>query len=292
MHSYVKFTTEKFVQGLSKKVKESINHWLEDIAKDFNINQKDKVINAFEANINLNFLLLANKIKKQENEDDEIYNDYKNKIDMNVIDYIQDKQKLEELTTQYLIKECGCDPKYLDSKGNTFFYYQPLNCLRGGEKYNVPIGWIGFGLEVLNRYENDNWLGNDGKEGEWAAAYHGFGKSYSGNNLKNLIKTIVHDNLRPGSGQACSGSYDKRHPGKICGNGVYITPNINVAHGYAGILPLGKKTYNIIIMVRVNTKYIREPEYAQDYWIIDGNSNQLRPYRLLIKETEGFRRYY
>ena len=61
MRSYVKFTAEKFVEGLSKKEKESINHWLEDIAKDFNINQQDKVINAFEANINLNFLLLEIK---------------------------------------------------------------------------------------------------------------------------------------------------------------------------------------------------------------------------------------
>ena len=292
MRIYIKFSAEKFVQGLSKKNKESINHWLEDISKDFNINQKDKVINAFEANINLNFLLLANKIKNQENEGNEKNHNYENKIDINVIDYIQDKQKLEELTTQYLIEECECDPKYLDSKGNTFFYYQPENCLRGGERYNVPIGWIGFGFEVLNRYENDHWLGKDGKEGEWAVAYHGFGKSYLGDNLKKLIKTIVHDNLRPGSGQACSGSYDKRHPGQLCGNGVYITPNINVAHGYAGILPLGKKNYNIIIMVRVNTKYIREPESAQDYWIVDGNSNQLRPYRLLIKEITGYRRYY
>ena len=65
MRSYVKYTAEAFVKGLSKKVKESINHWLEDIAKDFNNYQKDKVINAFEANINLNFLLLANKIKKK-----------------------------------------------------------------------------------------------------------------------------------------------------------------------------------------------------------------------------------
>jgi len=292
MRTYVKFTTEEFVKRLSTKKKESINHWLEDISKDFNINQQDKVINAFEANINLNFLLLANKIKQQANKDDKNNNDYETQIDINVIDYMQDKQKLEELTTEYLIKECGYDPKYLDSKGNTFFYYQPLNSLRGGEQYNVPIGWIGFGLEVLNRYGNDSWLGNDGKEGEWAVAYHGFGKSYSGNDLKNLIKTIVHDNLRPGGGQACCGNNDKRHPGKKCGNGVYITPNINVAHGYAGFLPLGSKTYNIIIMVRVNTKYIREPENAQDYWIVDGDSNQLRPYRLLIKENEFNRRYY
>ena len=186
MRSYVKFTAEKFVQGLSQKEKESINHWLEDIAKDFNINQQDKVINAFEANINLNFLLLANKIKSQVNEGNENNNDYESKIDINVIDYIQDKQKLEELTTQYLINECGCDPKYLDSKGNTFFYYQPPNCQRGGERYNLPLGWIGFGLEVLNRYGNDNWLGKDGKEGEWAVAYHGFGRSFSGDNLKKI----------------------------------------------------------------------------------------------------------
>ena len=292
MRSYVKYTAEAFVKGLSKKVKESINHWLEDIAKDFNNYQKDKVINAFEANINLNFLLLANKIKKQENQNDENNNNYQTKIDINVIDYMQDKQKLEELTNQYLIDECGCDPKYLDSRGNTFFYYQPLNSLRGGEQYNIPVGWIGFGLEVLNRYGNDDWLGNDGRDGEWAVAYHGFGKSYSGNNLKNLIKTIVHDNLRPGGGQACSGSNDKRHPGQLCGRGVYITPNINIAHRYAGFLPLGNKTYNIVIMVRVNTKYIREPDTALDYWIVDGNANQLRPYRLLIKESRGYNKHY
>ena len=289
MSSYIKFTAEEFVKQLSKKKKESINHWLEDISKDFNIYQKDKVINTFEANINLNFLLLANKIKKEGSEDDECSDDYETKIDINVIDYLQDKQKLEELAIQYLIDECGCDPKYLDSRGNTFFYYQPLNCLRGGEKYNVPIGWIGFGLEVLNRYGNDNWLGKDGREGEWAIAYHGFGKSYSGNNLKNLIKTIVHDNLKPGGGQACSRRNDKRHPGQVCGNGVYITPNINIAHSYAGCLPLGNKVYNIIIMVRVNTKYIREPETKQDYWIVDSNINQLRPYRLLIKESRRYR---
>lgn len=98
--------------------------------------------------------------------------------------------------------------------------------------------------------------------------------------------------MRPGSGQACSRSRDKRHPGKLCGNGVYVTPNINVAHSYAGFLPLGTKIYNIIIMVRVNTNYIREAETAQDYWIVDSDSNQLRPYRLLIKESDGNLRFY
>ena len=108
----------------------------------------------------------------------------------------------------------------------------------------------------------------------------------SGAELKSLIKTIVHDNLRPGSGQACEYNKDKRHPGKKCGVGVYITPNIDVALNYSGFLPLGNKIYNIVIMVRVNPKYIREAEGSEEYWIVDGKTEQLRPYRLLIKEKE------
>ena len=37
-------------------------------------------------------------------------------------------------------------------------------------------------------------------------------------------------------------------------------------------------------MVRVNPSYIREPTTQKGFWIVDGDTNQLRPYRLLIKE--------
>jgi hypothetical protein len=206
-------------------------------------------------------------------------------MDINVIEYMQEKQHLEELTVKYLIEECGCDARYLDSKGNNFFYYSPSNSLRGGEKYEVPVGWTAFGLEVLNRYGNSDWLASDGRKGEWVVAYHGFGGKMRGTELKNLIKTIVLDNLRPGSGQACANNNDIRHPGKKCGTGVYITPSINVALGYAGILPLGNKAYRIVIMVRANPEYIRDA--GEKYWIIDGKADQLRPYRLLIKEDNN-----
>ena len=286
MKNYIKYTAEKFIKEIIKKPKNSINHWLEDISKDFNIVQKDKIINTFEANINLHFLLVANKIKKEENEDKEI----ENRIDINVIEYLQDKQHLEELTNTYLIEECKCDPKYLDSKGNTFFYYCPKDSKRGGEPYNAPLGWTAFGIEVLNRYGKDDWLSCDGREGEWAVAYHGFGCAIDSKTLKELIKTIIHDNLRPGAGQGFSSSPDMRHKGKICGDGVYITPNIQIAHGYAGRIQLGNKMYNIAIMVRVNPKYIREG--AKDIWIVDSKADQLRPYRLLIKECQNIYNYY
>ena len=102
--------------------------------------------------------------------------------------------------------------------------------------------------------------------------------------IKSIIKTIIHDNLKPGSGQAFQGAPDSRHPGKNCGTGVYITPDINVAFGYAGMITLGKKNYKLVIMVRVNMEYVRIPTSQPNYWIIDGKTDQLRPYRLLIKD--------
>jgi hypothetical protein len=209
-------------------------------------------------------------------------------MDPRMLDYIRDREELERLVNEYFIKECGCDPKYLDKKGNTIFYYNPSDSKRGKERYAVPVGWMGFGIEVEKRYKNEpDWIACDGREGEWAVAYHGFGCRMKSSELKSIIKTIIHDNLRPGSGQAFSGASDKRHKGQKCGTGVYITPNIDVAFNYAGVITLGKKNYKLVIMVRVKPEFIREPTTQPDYWIVDGKANQLRPYRLLIKEFNG-----
>ena len=50
------------------------------------------------------------------------------------------------------------------------------------------------------------------------------------------------------------------------------------------MITLGKKNYRLVIMVRVNPSFIRAPTTQPDYWIVDGKPNQLRPYRLLIKD--------
>lgn len=44
------------------------------------------------------------------------------------------------------------------------------------------------------------------------------------------------------------------------------------------------KKYKIAFMTRVNPEEIRCPEENQDYWIINGHENDIRPYRILIKE--------
>ena len=297
LRPYIEQTVDVFLNEIKTHYKESINHWLEDLTSDFNRTEQDKVINTFEANINLKFLLLSkngdinNKSSEQEEYDDN--NNTNNNIDINIIEYLEDKNKLEELTNDYLIKECGCNPEYLDKKGNTFFYFQLEDNKRVGEKYNVSLGWTAFGIEVTNRYGNNtDWIACDGRNEEWAIAYHGFGCRMSPDQIKKIIKTIIHDNLKPGAGQACSGSRDRRHPGNLCKNGVYVTPNLNIATQYAGSIQLGGKAYRIVIMVRVNPKFIREPEHQPDFWILDGNPNQLRPYRLLIKEANSIQYRY
>ena len=36
-------------------------------------------------------------------------------------------------------------------------------------------------------------------------------------------------------------------------------------------------------MCRVNPKNVRIPTSCPNYWVVSGNSNDIRPYRLLIK---------
>jgi hypothetical protein len=296
LRPYIENTVTLFLEEIRTHFQESISHWLEDLTYDFHLLEKDKVMNTFESQINLKILILSkggninNNLEKNYDEGEKNVSNFDFN---NIIQYLNDKEKLEGLTNDYLIKECGCNPIYLDKKGNNFFYYQPDDSKRGGEYYEVPVGWIAFGLEVNNRYGNDNdWLSNDGRYGEWAVAYHGFGCRMSGNQIKGIIKTIVHDNLKPGVGQSFAHARDSRHPGKLCNTGVYITPTLNVATQYAGVIPLGGKNYRLVIMVRVNPSFIREPETHKGYWIVDGNSNQLRPYRLLIREDNFVGRMY
>ena len=72
------------------------------------------------------------------------------------------------------------------------------------------------------------------------------------------------------------------HPGKKVGVGVYCTPTIKTAEGYAGISEVNGKSYKTVLMVRVNPISIRYSEEERDYWVLD--SDQIRPYRMLLKE--------
>ena len=210
----------------------------------------------------------------------------------NELDYKQFKLKnpiynklneLKLLIDELLKNECNISNNYLDSKGNTINPNSSNNLIRGTERYDPPYGWIGIGLNVIGKYDNNNneWLTNNSDSSEWAIAYHGISPKIQSNIVKKLLKYIITKNsLKKDISKIKSNLIDKRNWGKV-GNGIYLTPNITIAEHYTGIIPFNNKRYKVLFMARVYIKGIREPEHS-NFWVLD--EKYIRIYRILFKE--------
>ena len=155
---------------------------------------------------------------------------------------------------------------------------------RGGEIYFHPRGWIGLALKIKDKYERDDiWIGNKGKEGEWAIAYHGIGK---GNEFEKILN-ILNNGLQKGPNQFYSHHLNINTLNKkiYCGHGVYLTPDIQYAEKYAENTKLGENNENFkfIVMTRVQPKRIRDPGVYPTNWVLNASSDEIRIYRLLVK---------
>ena len=204
-------------------------------------------------------------------------------------------KKYVDVTEKALFEGCKLSEEFLDPKGNNFGNgYEKSNFIRGGEKYDPPYEWHAYGLKVLNNYDNMNndWLACNNNPNEWAVAYHGVGgkRGKFGQVFKNVV-SIVQNNLAPGKRQFYE-KYDNirqitKDQGYLkCGRGVYLTPIIKEAEYWAEEEKFSKKKFKLIMMCRINPKKIREPDRGNEnpYWILNGNSEEIRPYRILIKE--------
>lgn len=103
--------------------------------------------------------------------------------------------------------------------------------------------------------------------------------------IKEIIKTIIHDNIRPCSKQFFA---DIKNNIEAKGDVVYITPDLEEAADKAFIIPLADNKYRLIIMVRVDPNSIireSETENYKKYWIVE-DSSKIRPYRILLKNNE------
>ena len=277
---------------------------------------------------NINLAMMQNKIRQQKMQNrmnqilNEANNQSNNNINNNIVMQYQEvenedpitkqalidvakelalqKQKFEESQNQNNLNYNEVDPEFMHS----FISDKQLFCgsghnlegkwahgeYRGGRPYTPPDGWIGFGLNVLNKYDNGNndWLACDGRPGEWCVAYHGACARSSSDQIKQIIKPILEQNLKPGGGQACQGHNDLNHPGQKVGIGVYCSPNPTVIEGYAGIIEVNGFRYKIAFMLRVKPDKIRISSSTQDYWVLNagnGDFSEMRPYRFLIKKA-------
>ena len=197
---------------------------------------------------------------------------------------------LKEIHSDVLMSLGKLSKNQLDYRGNRCDGWG-INEQRGNMDYYPPIGWIGIGLNVMNKYDNgDNtWLEMYNLEGEWCVAYHGIGRCKEGKEVKKITSLIIEEGLKEGKAQAHFNCEDKFHPGKKVGEGVYCSPKIKEAEKYAGTIEINGKKYKTAFMVRVKPDAIRccgNDEYAKDYWVINGTSDEIRPYRILYKEVK------
>ena len=180
--------------------------------------------------------------------------------------------------------ECKIPRDNINYNYNFIIPNKSLNDKRGKEIYNPPYGWMGIGLNVLDKYDKCyDWLKIKDNKSEWAIAYYGFGKNLSSDKIKDqLYNIIIKNNLKQeDSIQMRCHYWDKRHKNKKIGVGIYMSPYVNEAEQLSGIIQFNKKKYKMVLMARVLIENIREPDDCR-FWIL--NSKDIRIYRILVKE--------
>ena len=227
---------------------------------------ENKVANIFRSQ---DFLLGEEELlKKYPNESDKLIN-------------------LKKIEKEIILNQLMLTRDILDYRGNNYEGGWSIGEKRGGEKYNPPIGWIGYGLKVLDKYDNNinnnnAWIGNDNSEGEWCVAYHGIYDYYGMN--KQIIRFIIYSGFRMGMHQVSEHEKDLRHLGNECGKGIYCTSDPEFAENYANKMEINGENYKFLLMLRVNPKKIRQPERMPKRYILNPNFDEIRPYRILVKK--------
>jgi len=246
-----------------------------------------------EENDTIQVLFQSNEFNKDKNNINELKSKCKNDEEFKELSH------LKEILNSLIIKGCELDINSLDNKGNKKSGWSKGK-KRGGFDYIPPTkGWKGFGINVLGKYDNGNndWLGNDGNKNEWAIAYHGIGvKMGSKFTLEKVTNCILKEGFKPGYGQAYAEDDDYRHPGQKVGKGVYCSPDPNVMEEYANDAEsktiIDENKFIMGFMIRVKPEKIRHSKYKNDYWVLNGDTNEMRPYRILIKEKQSKKYIY
>ena len=219
---------------------------------------------------------------------------FKNHYDIDFIQKMEEFAKLREIKSIYeknILGACKLTPDMLDERGNK----DPLEWLettqsRGGFPYYPPThNWVGYGLKVLDEYDNGNndWIAKNNNPNEWAVAFHGT-SSYAVKPICGKGGKFYSTSKEGATGQKCKNCLNinsrSQNIYKICDEGTYVSPFLDYAKYYANYYSLP-----VVIMCRVNPNKIRIPqgEFEKKEWITDGTRNTIRPYRILINVNKN-----
>ena len=209
---------------------------------------------------------------------------------INYYNKLKEFKEINNIEEKALIEGCQLSTDIFDSSYNNKDGGWGINETRAGVKYIPPIGWYGYGLKVLGKYENNKWIGYEGKTGEFAVAYFGLSNIYGNeNNLNHFLNEIdSQDVLKMGYEQIYKNDININVQSKDeyekCGNGVYLYQDPKIAENTASIIDIGGVRYKVLLMCRVNPNKIRQPIGYQHCWILNPTPAEVRPYRILIKK--------
>lgn len=148
---------------------------------------------------------------------------------------------------------------------------------RGGSAYIRPCGWRRYALKVHGVYDDDIWLlGKSKRPDQYSSAEEEWPVSYHGTSYNNGLKIAE-------EGYRLSKCKRFKH-----GDGIYSTPDINVALLYAERTKLSNgKTYRVVIQNRNNPENLVKIDEAEtgvgEYWI-SPSKDDIRPYGLCTRE--------
>ena len=203
------------------------------------------------------------------------------------IQELKNNRNVIEIIKEVMVNEIILSPDILDPKGDRYKGWG-INESRGGEKYIPPLdGWIGIGLKVLNKYDDNNkWLGYRNFNGEYSVAYYGLHNFLNDtetelNDLNNYIRdiaTIINEKAFIEEDNKRSGILRSK-----CGGGVCLFQDPKYAEYCAGEIIWKGFLFKILLMCRVNPNKIRQPIDHDYFWILNPTPDEIRPYRILIK---------
>ena len=170
-------------------------------------NQMEQILNNSGLNNEINN---NNEQINQETEEERKEREESEKMSLAISDVVKEQltqmQNFEQLQPPQNLNYDEVDPEFINSfiSDKELFCGRGHNLIgkwahgenRGGRPYNPPDGWIGFGLNVINKYDNGNndWLACDGRPGEWCVAFHGACVRSTSDQIKQIIKPILQYN--------------------------------------------------------------------------------------------------
>ena len=177
-----------------------------------------------------------------------------------------------------------------DSRGDFLIPNTNNITKRGKEDYYPAYGWIGIGLNVSCKYEEDGYWLRKTINSKWANAYLGFRKNPNNRNIVN-IKDYLYDLISNNDKieifeRKVDFKDDTRHLKKKYEKGIFLHSKIENAEKDAGLINIKNennenKTYKVLLMARVKIDEISQPK-NEDFWVL--GKQFIRIYRILFKE--------